>query len=200
MTYRQLYFRERRRIQRTIRNYIRRGLDVNLVLPKIPKRITAGSVRRLEKITLQAIRESAQGPDYETGEVLDYGRFVSQEKRIRKEARKKEKLKNIPNYADVALDNFYTELENYDERAREMVESALNAAISYYGIEEVADVISEMKESGELMTAKESYNIGAIIKMIRDFRGILAFSREELNRLQAINDEVMFSEDTEWFE
>ena len=206
MTYRALYMKERRRIQRTIRRYIKRGLDVNITIPKIPKKITAASVRRLERITLSVIREASQGPDYETGEVLDYGRFVAQERRI---AKAKKAVKQIatdyydggaPTASDLALDVFYADLEDYDERAKEIVESALDISIRQYGKDAVAGVISEMKESGELLTPKESYNIGAIYNMVNTLRGLLVFSPEEMKRLREIEAEDMFSEDEDWFE
>ena len=68
------YRRNRRRIQSTIYRYRKQGLEVNFELPKIPKNITAASVRRLEKITPKTIQKKTRGVDYSTGEIVSYFR------------------------------------------------------------------------------------------------------------------------------
>lgn len=200
------YFRERRRIQSTIRRYVKRGLSVNLVLPKIPKVITSGSVRRLERITLSKIRDASKGPDFETGEVLDYGRYVRQRNSYMREQRAQEKRwkespsTNIPQEWEISLFTYRTELQDYDERARSMVEEAIDVRISQYGEKAVGEAIARMKEAGELMTAKESYNIGAVLNMLSLFGSILQGSEEEWRKRQQLADDLGFNEDDEWFE
>lgn len=74
------YKKQRKRIQETINRYKRQGVDVQFTLPAIPKRITAGSVRRLSKITPQKIREKSFVPDFETGEQVSADKFFKENK------------------------------------------------------------------------------------------------------------------------
>lgn len=65
------YVKQRRRIQRAISRMEKSGyiLPEN-VLPPIPKRITSASVRRLEKITSDALYKKSRYVDIETGEIV----------------------------------------------------------------------------------------------------------------------------------
>lgn len=62
------YWRNRSRIQHTIRRYINKGYVVSYELPPIPKVITEASVRRLAKITPKVIRRTAIFVE-QTGEI-----------------------------------------------------------------------------------------------------------------------------------
>lgn len=69
------YKRERSRIQRRIkalegRGYIFSGKDLSKLLPSVPKSINAGSVRKLQNITLDKIYGSAEYTDVEHEEIL----------------------------------------------------------------------------------------------------------------------------------
>ena len=56
----QEYRRERQRIQRQINRMTNRGYDVPELLPKIPKKITEASVRRLKKITTEKLYKESR--------------------------------------------------------------------------------------------------------------------------------------------
>lgn len=65
------YNRERRRIERQITRMTQRGYDVpENILPPRPKRVTAASVRRLQKITTPKLYERSRYIDVETGELV----------------------------------------------------------------------------------------------------------------------------------
>ena len=49
------YIQQRKRIEREISRLEKRGVNVELTLPSIPKRITKASVRKLENITKDVI-------------------------------------------------------------------------------------------------------------------------------------------------
>ena len=67
----QAYRKERKRIQSFIRRAEKRGyIFGENVLPTIPKKITQGSVRRLQKLTAKALYEKALWASPETGEAL----------------------------------------------------------------------------------------------------------------------------------
>ena len=65
----QAYRKERQRIQRQINRMTKRGYDVPELLPKIPKKITEASVRRLKKLTTEKLYEESRFIDIETGEI-----------------------------------------------------------------------------------------------------------------------------------
>lgn len=67
-----LYNKQRKRIRAAIRRERSRGyVFVDEPIPQKPKKITAGSIRRLEKITPEVLRKKAEYfVDVETGEVL----------------------------------------------------------------------------------------------------------------------------------
>ena len=66
----QAYRRERQRIQRQINRMTKRGYDVPELLPKIPKKITEASVRRLKKLTTEKLYKESRFIDFETGETV----------------------------------------------------------------------------------------------------------------------------------
>lgn len=69
MTIKELYNKELRRIQTFIGYLERSGVQVNFKIPKTPKTITEGSVRRLAKITKDVILANSEITELETGEV-----------------------------------------------------------------------------------------------------------------------------------
>lgn len=67
---RKAYDKERRRIQNYISRYKRRGFEVNVQIPSIPKTVTEASIRRLQKITPDYIQRNSRAIDLSTGEIL----------------------------------------------------------------------------------------------------------------------------------
>lgn len=69
MNYRTQYNRERKRIKSYIRRLEKAGAKVDFKVPEIPKRITAGSVSKLQKITPDKILSKTEIVNYSTGEI-----------------------------------------------------------------------------------------------------------------------------------
>lgn len=108
------YFRERNRIQKQIRRMISRGYELAVQLPEIPKKIVAGSVRRLKKITTEKLYEKAEYVDTETGEIVSgkRGRRLERERAAEKgKATRKQKKA-------AAAKKFEQELQEAAERDR----------------------------------------------------------------------------------
>lgn len=103
------YKRERQRIQRRMREYEKKGLIFNDLLPDIPKKITSASVRRLKKIDLKKIRDAAVWVSPETGEKLGgfYGKYwedvarKAAEKEEEEEERRAEEQQQDENYEKI---------------------------------------------------------------------------------------------------
>lgn len=140
------YRRNRRRIQSTIYRYRKQGLEVNFELPKIPKNITAASVRRLEKITPKTIQEKTRGVDYSTGEIVSYFR-------AKKILNKKSEL---PFYdgpafaADIIINNFKINMSAYNEHANKIIISWLDGLIGRFGANEVASMLDRAQDEGKI--------------------------------------------------
>lgn len=73
------YRKERKRIQSYVNKLKRKGyVFEDAILPPIPKRITAGSVRRLSAITPEKIRSKSSVVIPSTGEVVGYTKAVKE--------------------------------------------------------------------------------------------------------------------------
>lgn len=59
MTIKEQYRKERKRVQRLMNRMTKRGYNIGIEMPKIPKRITRGSIRRLQAITPAKLYEKS---------------------------------------------------------------------------------------------------------------------------------------------
>lgn len=187
MTIKEQYRKERKRILATKRRYEKKGLDVSLNIPAIPKNITSASVRRLQKITLEKIREKSQGPSYVTGEVLDYGKFIRQRKRALDQERKD--LDTIKTYAErgvnlvydwqAAIDSFESTVDQYPDRAREIVMQRIESYKEIYGARDLGYALKALIESGEVLTPKDAYNMPLIFNMLTKLSALLGLTKQE---------------------
>lgn len=94
----QAYAKELKRIKSFIRRATKRGyvIDPNLI-PKKPKKVTEGSVRRLKKISSKYIYEKSQYRVKETGELVSAarGRNIERAKSARKAAETRKRRSSI---------------------------------------------------------------------------------------------------------
>lgn len=108
------YRRERKRIQNYISSRKKLGFLSEFELPKIPKRITEASVRRLKKYTPKKLREyEKRWFSRETGEIFDSENHADLTKEYKKERREllktrkqQEKAKRDAEKDQVFYDNF----------------------------------------------------------------------------------------------
>lgn len=84
MTVKQQYKKQRRRAQSLIRKYKKAGYEVEIEIPKIPKRITKGSINRLAKITPEKVRRASYAPNPLTGERVNFYSFKDISKKLDK--------------------------------------------------------------------------------------------------------------------
>ena len=83
------YKKHRRRILNQLRKLRKKGYDTSEIkIPKIPIKITKGSVRRLEKMTTRSLQEKATRVDYDTGEIISARQDKVRAARARGEARR----------------------------------------------------------------------------------------------------------------
>ncbi len=132
--------KERRRIQSFIYRQKKKGYIIpEGLLPKIPKKITLGSINRLRKLTSNVLYKKLEYIDLETGEILS-GKKPKQKKQ-------KQKIeKKLPNADDIIINNVLSELKKYvpssaqsrflNELKKESVsdiENMIFGAINLYG-------------------------------------------------------------------
>lgn len=98
----QQYRKERKRIQRQMNRMLARGYILPEVLPPVPKKITAGSIRRLKKITTKKLYDMADFQDLTTGEIVSgqEGRKLERKRTAQKSAetrrRQREEQPEVP--------------------------------------------------------------------------------------------------------
>ena len=119
----QQYRKERKRIQNQMRRMEKRGyIFEKNPLPSIPKKITAGSVRRLEQLTTKKLYEKAIFVDRQYGDVLSGQQGRARERReSAKKASKTLKQKNETKkyMAKLIRDNRKESDERYKRRKEE---------------------------------------------------------------------------------
>ena len=170
------YRRERNRILSRIRAYEKKGLFVNQAVPAIPKKITQGSVNRLQKIDLRTIRANTHliseegerlGGYYHGLEVIKYGRPVADY----------ESEENQIFEAKVVITNFRRNLALFDaELGINLVESFLDSAIAKAGEVATAMMIIKADENGDVIDRTTIYNmerlrgvLGRMLSYLGDF-------------------------------
>lgn len=167
------YNRERRRIERQIKRMTQRGYAVpENILPPRPKRVTAASVRRLQKITTPKLYERSRYIDVETGELLTGAegrslerqaatRRAAETRRQRREAarapRRETPKPQLPVVEYVQFDEQIltvfqmemTEIYGRNEKLFNYISRWFQMARQRYGDEDFADALERAKANGE---------------------------------------------------
>lgn len=193
------YRKQRRRIQNLIASYRRKGYDVQFELPAIPKRITQASVRRLAKITPEAVQEKTYGIDYETGEQISYYRGQSQrrllkqkERQAKKTAQTKPKTTQVEvlKASTVIIRSFRYQISQYPPTAFLIVSHWLDEQIEAYGAEAVSRMLQQGADAGLWLTPKETYNKENVKMMMDGMMDYMGLDEEAKQRfIQAIDEE-----------
>lgn len=145
MTLQEQYRRERKRVRDYISRLKRQGYIVETELPKIPKRITAGSIRRLQKLTPEKISESAT--TYHRGRIIsrrEHRQIVNERnrelRRIKRETEKaEEKLRQERIEREKAREQRIKEDREQGrtrKRRKDTAEAMVQAALESGGIED----------------------------------------------------------------
>ena len=172
----QEYRRERKRIQQQINRMTKRGYDVPELLPKIPKKITEASVRRLKKLTTEKLYKESRFIDIETGEILTSKEGQALERSRRKKSKQKVQVLppipvtpsepdygmyvNPPSEPDYGMYVMFdeqiltvftmemTEIFGRNEKLFNYITRWYNRALEKYGAEEMAEALEQAKEEG----------------------------------------------------
>lgn len=173
MSFKEAYRRERRRIQRYISYRKGLGFLSDFELPKIPKRITEGSVRRLQKLTPKVLREKeTKYVSRETGEITQSAEhykltkaYKTDKKKI--EERKEKKLKkNSPSRADIIIANFMADASEFPNSAYPIIKKFMDELKKEYSKEEIAEMLEEQARNGKRLTWEIAYKAEELLNWL----------------------------------
>lgn len=207
----QAYRRERQRIQRQINRMTKRGYDVPELLPKIPKKITEASVRRLKKITTEKLYKESRFIDFETGEILtsEEGRKLEKARRRRPKPKEQPSIPtaSTPLPGPISAGDEYvifdrqiltvftmemTEIFGRNEKLFNYITRWYNRALEKYRAEEMAEALEQAKAQGMFPgweAVSDSEILVGKLEAITNLMAINAESREELfEELEQLED------------
>lgn len=166
------YRRIRKNLQSWVRAENRRGFiyDTEKLIPKIPKKITRGSINRLKKLTPEKRRSYATAyVDFNTGEIFtpkEGRKRYRQDRKLYQETGNMDVFATAPSISSVILENFYDLISSYvfgrwDRRVtdrRDMAKSWIDRIVNTYGADAAAQMLEEGKRKGNWLSAKEAYD------------------------------------------
>lgn len=143
----QEYRKQRKRIQSTISRLKKSGYFPAInILPDIPKRITQGSVRRLQKIDIDYIYKKSVFLDDETGELLS-GRQPKKRKSKDKTSKKKDQQKErYADFTDMVIREYKNQISRFPAKVAEIILRKLDEAIQKSGKDNVAYALQYKNE------------------------------------------------------
>lgn len=181
------YRKARRNLQARVRRLEKKGVMVEPI-PTIPKRITRGSINRLNKLTRKKLKETKVTTkfDVETGEILEE---ITRTKR-KKKAEKHSELTaetETPEYisydriTDIIITNVMSELssvKSYISRPEarnnvDKIEHTINSLISQYGKREVATALNKANAEDKI-TLPLMYDDEATARFLIDIMSFLS--------------------------
>lgn len=192
------YNKNRRRIKQAINRLEKRGYIVpENILPKIPKRITNASVRRLEKINLDFIYKKSRFVDVTTGELFEGIQGKEREKQLKKENREARKLEE-PDYVIFerqVLANFereMTEVFGRNERLFNYITRWYRQSLAWYGEEDFARALEEANSRGMFPSWESVSNDELLVGKLSDILDLVGGSK---GGREEIMEELEYMED-----
>lgn len=186
------YNKNRRRIKQAINRLEKRGYIVpENILPKIPKRITNASVRRLEKINLDFIYKKSRFVDVTTGELFEGTQGKEREKQLKKENRE-------PDYVIFerqVLANFereMTEVFGRNERLFNYITRWYRQSLARYGEEDFARALEEANSRGMFPSWESVSNDELLVGKLSDILDLVGGSK---GGREEIMEELEYMED-----
>lgn len=183
--------RERKRITSFIRRAEKRGYIIpEGLLPRIPKTITAASVRRLKKITPDLIYKKSQyAGEASHGEIVAGARGRDLErslaaKRAAHTRKLKETEKTVSNqdfYTRVILSNWISQVKTSNKNIERILMSWLRQNIKEYGSKRTAKMLEEGANAGLIITFEVLYNETYTTIYIRDMMNYMPLESVEFD-------------------
>lgn len=189
-----------------VRYYKNKGFEVVVEIPKIPKKITQASIRRLSKYTPLYIKERSYAPHPVTGEVINARQYTNIQRNLPKEQHTKP-FQPIPDikssksgvnvsretfneesiletgYEDIIISSFQNMVNMYPSNTRRIAQDWLNAAIDKQGKSVVAEVLEDARQSGDLLEPENAYKEDEVLEYVDKLTSFLDISAAEKNEI-----------------
>lgn len=193
--------KEYRRIRKNLSNRLyrarKKGVDTSKIkLPPIPKKITPGSIRNLEKKTKSAAKEIEKGKKRLKPQPKKPQTKKKQKKiKTRQPQQPKQgKEKTMPPelFVGAVIDNFLKSLEIYSPRTQSLMKSWLNNLRAKRGDDAVATMLEEGGSHGTVFTWEMSYDdnlrVEFISRMLEYLPEIGEMEKEDI--IESVYDDV----------
>ena len=210
----QQYRKERRRIQSAMNRLEKQGYVLpDDLLPSTPKKVTQASIRRLKKITSEAIYKKSKKLDFETGEITPgiVARDKARSQRAKEAARRRSfkqeyvspqvyteppQYTTFPSGADIIINNFRSDvIGRFPESAGPILNRWLDGLLAQQDKEDVANMLETAAANGVVIDYKVAYNTEALMGAIADFMDYLDTTS---GFKQDLMDTLEFEEDWEF--
>lgn len=181
------YRKARRNLQARVHRLEKKGIMVEPI-PAIPKRITRGSINRLNKLTRKKLKETKVTIkfDVETGEILEEITITKRKKKAEKHSELTAETET-PEYisydriTDIIITNVMSELssvKSYISRPEarnnvDKIEHTINSLISQYGKREVATALNKANAEDKI-TLPLMYDDEATARFLIDIMSFLS--------------------------
>lgn len=143
----QEYRKQRKRIQSTISRLRKKGYFPAInILPDTPKKITKGSVRRLQKIDIEYIYKKSVFLDVETGELLE-GRQPKSKTKTGKKKKTDQQKDSYADFTDMVIREYIRQISRFPQKIAEIVLGKFDEAIKKSGKDAVALALQYKNES-----------------------------------------------------
>ena len=166
------YDRLTNNIKRRIRKAEIRGFQFDHnVLPKKPKKVTEGSIRKLSKLKGEGLYKKARyGGPLSGGEIIPgaKGRKLERSEASRKSAETRKRRKEEQEerervnrdrdfWASSIIENFKENLTTFNDRIQSIMNNWIDGLISEHGKQAVAEMLEEGAQAGKIFTPEIAY-------------------------------------------
>lgn len=179
MTIKEEYMKKRKSIQNKVSYYKKKGIIINVKLPKIPKKITEKSFKAVS-IPTESLLSKSKYIDIDTGELITKKAFLQKSKKQKSKTMFKP-INVMVQYKEI----FIYQIERFSERASRIVKWWLNKQIASLGEKETWSKIAKAANEGifiteqELASSNTAYEaLFSKLEQIANFMGLTGEERE----------------------
>lgn len=170
------YQKERRRIQSFIRRAEKRGYIFDAgILPEIPKKITAASVRRLKALTPKELYRKSRVIIEETREIISGTKarniersFSAQKAAHTRRTRSTRTDKTSGAWDEAIIRQWYANVSMFPHVLEPMFKEWITKMFSLYSRHDVAAALQSAAEKDMWFTYKEAYDEGLLLEKMSE--------------------------------
>lgn len=157
-------------------------LEPESLIPKVPKKITRGSINRITKLSDNLYNKTLY-VDRSTGETLEG-----------KKVRGKRKNKYaVPDFSSVIVNEFRSQFERSNETAKELINNWVTRTVSEHGIKDTARMLQDAQHEGVLITNINLYDAGSLVTKLNEMARYLPNFHEEADEISNILETQEFT-------